>query len=1061
MPELFSGKRIEEKLVCRGVSPDEPKPALLQKNKIILDFIISHAPEDKRPYLEVSILGKTITGLLDTGASRTIVGNTGYEILSRLGLKLTPHVIDCTVANGEKCPSIGYVKTPIYLKDRMKWIDILVVPGLSHELILGIDFWLKMEIVPNLNEDIWHFSDVAPTSNVCLVQDKSSLSSEQAQRLDRLLNEKFKIMGSELGCTRLVEHVIEVLPETRPIKQRWYPVSPLKQKIIDDHLDQMLKDGVVEPSKSPWSSPVCLVSKKDGSYRFCVDYRQLNAVTKKDAYPIPYISSILDRLRDAKYLSSLDIKSAFFQIPLSEDSKEYTAFTVPGRGLFQFKRLAFGLTNSPATFQRAIDTILGPELEPFVFKYIDDIIIVSKDFESHLMVLSLVFDRLVSAGLVVSREKCKFCMPQLKYLGYVVDSYGIRPDTEKVEAILNIPPPKNTTEVRRFIGTASWYRRFVPNFSSILSPLSNLTKKNVTWNWTDECEASFQHLKECLSTAPVLNCPDFTRQFIVQTDASAYGIGAVLSQEFEDGEHVIAYLSRSLTRQERNYSTTERECLAVIWAVEKLRYYLEGTFFRVITDHHSLLWLNNLRDPQGRLARWSLRLMAFTFELVHRKGKDNVVPDMLSRSMDPSLDSVQLSSFHQKFTESEDLWYKRMIEKVKKLPEKFSAWRVEKQLLYKYTPCRIPELSSEADYWKLVVPKNARKDLIRQCHDDLTSGHLGIFKTLWRLKLKYYWPKMLADVVRYVNGCSVCQACKPEHKAPAGLMGSRPDIKRPWQMISLDFVGPLPASSNGYKYLLVVTDYFSKYVLLSPLRAATSKSLSRFIEECVFLVYGVPQIIICDNGTPMRGSDFVSMVQKYGCRLQYTPYYHPCADPTERSNQTIKTMIRCYLKDNHRKWAEKIAALACALRTARSEVTGYTPHFVNFGREICLSGKDYETNASSETTDENLRKIGFQKLFLDVQNRLRKAQDRYRHTYNLRRRPLALNEGDKIMLKNKCLSDAAAHFSAKLAPKYVGPFNIGKKLGKWTYEVVDDSQKSKGVWHVSDMKPCVPCEDHG
>lgn len=272
---------------------------------------------------------------------------------------------------------------------------------------------------------------------------------------------------------------------------------------------------------------------------------------------------------------------------MAEDSKEYTAFTVPNRGLFQFRRMPFGLTNSPATWNRLIDTVLGADLEPYVFVYLDDIIVISTPREC-----------LLKAGLTLSKDKCLFCRPELQYLRYVVDKQGLLVDPGKVNSILNIPTPASVADVRSFLGMASWYRRFFKDFSTISAPLSDLLRKDRSLKWTEQCEAAFIHLKECS---------------VLQTDAS--------------GEYVICFLSRSLNKAERNYSTTERECFAVVWALEKLRPYLEGSHFMVITDHHSLVWLNNLKDPTGRLCRWPVKLQQRDFEIFHRKGKDHVVPD--------------------------------------------------------------------------------------------------------------------------------------------------------------------------------------------------------------------------------------------------------------------------------------------------------------------------------------------------------------------------------------------------------------------------------------------------
>lgn len=324
------------------------------------------------------------------------------------------------------------------------------------------------------------------------------------------------------------------------------------QEHINKELDDMLEKGIVEKSSSGWSSPILLVKKKNETYRFCVDYRKLNAVTERDSYPIPYVSHTLSKLKDAHYLSTLDIKSAYWQVSVATESRPYTAFKVPGRGLYQFCRMPFGLHNAPATWQRIMDTVLGPELEPNVFVYLDDIVVITQTFDKHLEILEEVFRRLREANLTVSFDKCRFCRAEMEFLGYVVDKNGLRVNPDKVKAMLEIPTPKNVREVRRVVGTFSWYRRFIPNFSSVISSITDLLKKNRKFVWTLECEKAFQQMKEHLVAAPVLSCPDYNLPFEIQTDASAYGVGAVLVQPHKDGDRVIVCLSRSLSKHEKN-----------------------------------------------------------------------------------------------------------------------------------------------------------------------------------------------------------------------------------------------------------------------------------------------------------------------------------------------------------------------------------------------------------------------------------------------------------------------------------------------------------------------------
>lgn len=995
---------------------------------------------------------------MDSGANKIFLGESGWKILKSLGVKLNSDKhVTCTVATSDSCECIGIITVPIRLRNIVKVMDVYVVPKLRHSLILGINFWVNMGIVPDMRRGEWYFSSQdlqVPTVN-CIEFD---LSNEQQIRLNETVNEYFAKIDDKKGCTTLIKH--KIVTSSPPIKQRYYPVSPFKQKIIDEELDKMIKQGVVERSKSAWSSPVLLVPKKDGTQRFCVDFRKLNAVTEKDAYPLPYINSILSKLSSAKYLTSLDIESAFWQVALEDDSKQYTAFTVPGRGLYQFTRLPFGLHNSPATFQRLIDTIFGPELEPYVFCYLDDIIVVAPDFDKHLEILEEVFKRLYDAGLTLKREKCFFCRPELKYLGYVVNRNGVHVDPDKVACITNMPIPKTVTEVRRVIGMISWYRRFIPSFSDLTAPLTNLLRKGSKFIWDDQCENSFRGIKDALVSAPILTCPNFDHPFILQTDASSYAVGSVLTQRYDDREHVICYLSRTLSRQERKYSATERELLSVLWSIEKLRCFLEGAKFSVVTDCYSLQWLDNLKNPQGRLGRWALRLQQFDYTVVHRKGKENVVPDALSRLIvdeDIELNCVKLE-------EIRDKWYVKMCNRVKNSPLNFPKWRISDSKLYKYTELDFPELRHNEDFWKLVVPKERRRQIIRNCHDVPTAGHLGIYKTFNRVARLYYWPQMKYDISRYVRSCEICQKSKPEQKPPAGLMGDRVVADRCWQVISMDLFGPLPKSKQGNMHIFVVTDNFSKFNLFFPIRRAIAQTITKLLEEQVFLTYGVPQLIRCDNGVQFKGKIFSDLTQKYGVRILFNPNYHAAPNATERYNRVLKTMISSYIKENQRDWDINLSALGCALRTARHEVTGQTPYFINFGKEMCLHGSEYQHNniASNDvhpTSEQRL--VALNKMRGFVAKRIGEAYNRSRKQYNTRRRDVQFDKGDLVWKRKYALSDAGNYFTAKLAGKFEGPYRVRKKLGYCVYMLEDLSGRvCKGNWHVKDLKPYIESDDN-
>lgn len=1021
---------------------------------------MDHAVGDERPYLKVDVLGKCLLGLLDSGASRTILGGKGLAIVESLGLPLDDKKItSCTVANGDTCKSIGVIVLPISLRDHFYLVEAIVVPELPHVLILGTDFWKTVGIVPDLRHNEWHFSSEPVLVNTIEhLKGQKLLTPLEKMRLDAVIERNISLMGKNLGCTNRVEHVI--VTNSSPIKQRYYRVNPIVQGQINKELDEMLRLGIVEPSNSPWSSPILLVKKKDGSFRFCVDYRKLNSVTVRDSYPLPLVSDILDKLRNAKYISSLDVKSAYWQVPVAESSRQYTAFTVPNRGLFQFRRMPFGLHNAPATWMRLLDSVIGHDLEPHVFCYLDDIIIVTETFEKHLFVLDEIFKRLRDANITVSLDKCQYCKPEMLYLGYKVDRNGLHVDPGKVKAMLDLPTPTSVSEVRRIVGTFSWYRRFIPDFSTILTPITSLLKKNSKFVWNENCANAFRRIKELLVKAPVLTCPDYTKPFVVQTDASGYGIAGVLTQPQPDGDRVICYLSRSLTPRERNFSTTERECLAVLWSLEKLRPYLEAVPFTVVTDHYSLLWLQNLKDLNGRLARWAVKLQQYDFKLVHRKGKEHVVPDALSRSV-PIIDAIDEKDDKGNFDldNCEDKWYQSMLSRIANDPLKFPSWRVTNGRIYKQVNSKYSLLSPNSDSWKLVVPKPARSKILTAAHVPPTSGHMGIYKTYSRIAERYYWPCMRSDVSKFVRHCTVCAAHKPSQDRPTDRMVPHAKANRPWEIISTDIMGPLPKSKHGNSFILVVTDYLSKFPLLFPLRRATTESIVRKIENEVFLIFGVPRILICDNGPQYRSRKFSQFCEKYSTYIKFSPNYHARANPTERINRIIKTMLSMYVSDNHRSWDENLSQIACAIRTSTHEVMRLTPYFVNFGRNMMLSGKDYKDNESSWKEDGTefggrSRNETFKEMFADVKKRLEVAGKKSCDRYNLRCRHVEYLPNQLVWRKNYVLSDASKYYSQKLAPKYIGPYYVHRRLSPWMYELRDANGNLKGSWHSKDLKPC-------
>ena len=473
-----------------------------------------------------------------------------------------------------------------------------------------------------------HLKDIAGRSIIGLDQEKSQYICGLIHKNQDL----FLSPNGRLGRTKLVKHTIST-GDARPFKSRPYKPAIKQRHVIEEHIQDMLDGDQIVPSDSPWASPVVLVTKKDGSTRFCVDYRGLNKVTVKDSYPIPNIQDCIDTLAGAKWFHTLDLASGYWQCEVAEEDQPKTAF-VTHKGLFQFKVLPFGLTNAPATFERLMERVLNGLQWERCLVYLDDIIVYGKSFDEASNNLQLVFDRIREAGLTLKPKKCNLFQEKVSFLGHIVTADGVHCEPEKIEAVKNWEVPKTVTGVRSFLGFANYYRRFVKSFAHIASPLTNLTKKDQPFKWTKECQNAFDTLKTRLTEAPILAYPsmDPDAKYILDTDASNFGIGAVLSQVQDGVERVIAYASQTLSRSQRNYCTTYRELLAVVTFVKYFRHYLLGVdSFTIRTDHSSLRWLTNFKDPEGLIGRWLLSIQPYNFTIEHRRGTSHGNADGLSR----------------------------------------------------------------------------------------------------------------------------------------------------------------------------------------------------------------------------------------------------------------------------------------------------------------------------------------------------------------------------------------------------------------------------------------------
>ncbi|GFX33113.1 hypothetical protein TNCV_5042811 [Trichonephila clavipes] len=838
------------------------------------------------------------------------------------------------------------------------------------------------------------------------------LSDEQRNKLSELLR-KFSGLFTKtdkLTATKTnVKHRI-FTGDHATINQRAYRVSPTERRIIHEEVQKMLDEGIVQPSESPWSSPVVLVRKKDGSWRFCVDYRKLNSVTKKDVYPLPRIDDTLDCLKGAKFFSSMDLRSGYWQIEIDEADREKTAFITP-EGLYEFKVMPFGLCNAPATFERMMDNLLRHFKWTMCLCYLDDIIVFSETCEDHLIRLRLVLKCLQEAGLKLNSKKCLFAAQEVKILGHLVSSNGVRPDPDKIKAVRNFPTPKTIHDIRSFLGLCSYFRRFIKGFCYLAEPLQSLLKSGVEFHWGPEEVEAFNSLKKALTSDPVLGMYDESASTEIHTDASGYGIGAVLVQIQNNVEKVIAYASRTLTKAEKNYSTTERECLAIVWATNKFRPYIFGKHFTVVTDHHSLCWLMNLKDPSGRLARWALRLQEHDFDVKYKTGKKHSDADALSRN--PVEEETETPDKFLAVTTSMNLAMEQKKDQdLAKLKLLSNSSKNEEFRFIDGILCR-KNFDPDGKLWLPVIPKHLRADILRHFHDAPTAGHLGFAKTYDRIRKRFYWPGMYRNVVRYVMHCRECQRRKSVPQRPPGRLVPIPPAIAPFHRIGIDLLGRFPKSAHGNKWIIVCTDYSTRYAITKALPTAEVDEIAKFLLEEIVLRHGAPRVIITDRGAVFRSRLVSSLVDLCNIDHRFTTAYHPQTNGlTERFNKTLADMLSMYVDVEQKNWDEILPFVTFAYNTAKQETTGFTPFYLLHGREAETTLDTMLPFCPNDFDDNNITKIAARAEESRQLARVHtlRAQDKDRQRYDSKHQMVSYAPGDLVLRRLSAVTYAVQDF---------------------------------------------------
>lgn len=1044
-----------------------------------------------RPVMSICVDDVEWNGFADSGAEVSIAGYALYQHLLKAGYEFTESIAKFSLADGVvRTENILKVNVPLQIKNKTVTVCFIVFPkSTKSDTLLGVDFLSEANIILNLPHRSWYFAEdtsqqysfasckdvkfvtrTPEASKECTMRPEEgpALNLKEREAFSELLRDNADIF--ELGGgppTKYATHRIRTV-DCEPKAVPPYPLNGPKKEFLRKEVDKLLKEGVIEECESPWSSPVVLVPKPNGSYRMCLDFRSLNSVTIADSYPLPRIDDLLQSAKSTAYMSTIDLQSGFWQVPLAEEDKDKTCFITPF-GTYRFNRMPFGLRNAPMTFSRLMHRFRSGLGERAVFAYLDDILILSETFQEHFDDISAVFSRLREFNLRARREKCFFIRNSVKYLGHVISTSGIAPDPAKVEAISKMLYPKGTKHVASFVATCSWYRKFISGFSDIARPLTNLLKKGAKFRFGVEEKQAFETLKIKLTSAPLLIQANYDQPFVIRTDASAYALGAVLLQGQGQQEQPIEYASRLLTSAEKNYSAVEREALAVVWALEKFRCYVEGAEVTVASDCQALQWLLSLKSPTGRLARWALRIQGLNIKIIYTPGKNNVIADTLSRPFCDhdtddscgvclvSVEMPQITSADFRTQQLADVEIRKIIEALENVDGlDTKSWLERGFIMSNGVLYHFNDDFEELEDPQLVIPVQCRAQIMKDHHDSATGGHYGADRTIRKISRKFYFPGLRKFVQNYVKQCTECQRYKVSNTKPAGLLQT-PTPSQRFETLSVDLFGPLPETTRGHRWILVCEDTATKWVELFPLVTATSEVCAKILIEEIFLRYGTCRKIISDNGVQFVSNVMQKVTYCFDIQVPFIPLYHAEANPVERKNRDIKTMLSILVQNEHNTWDEYLPSIRFALNSTYTEATGYSPAYLSFGRELRAprdSVYDFRKVVEAENFVPRITPylMRLKDCLQDSTQHVIREQDRRKKYADTKRRPEVFSEGEKVLLRTHMLSNAKKGLSAKFAPKRDGPYLVKEKISPTTFILTTlDSREDIGRYHARDL----------
>lgn len=853
-------------------------------------------------------------------------------------------------------------------------------------------------------------------------------------------------MPSSLPPERACDHKIPLIPGARPFSLRPYRLAPELKDEVEKQIQEMLDSGVIRRSNSAFSSPILLVKKKDHTWRLVVDYRHLNALTIKGKFPMPVIDELLDELHGAQWFTKLDLRAGYHQIRLAPGEEYKTAFQTH-HGHFEFVVMGFGLTGAPNTFQGAMNSSLSQKpklLRHCVLVFFDDILVFSKTLEEHLQHVKEVLQILQKDKWYVKYSKCEFASQKLLYLGHVISTDGVSTDPSKISTIEQWPSPVSAKEVRSFLGLAGYYRKFIKHFGIIAKPLTNLLRKGVHFLWTTVEETAFQTLKHSLVTAPVLALPNFQENFVIETDASDYGIGAVLMQS----GHPLAFVSRALGPRNQTLSVYEKEFLAILLAVEQWRSYLQLREFVIQIDQRALVNLTEQRLHTAWQQKALTKLMGLDYKIIYKKGSENGAADALSRRPISNSSVYALSTVQPAWLQeivasyTTDPSSMSLLQKLSVDPSAVTNFSLDEGVL-RYRNC----------IW-VGADVQLQHKIIWNLHASSVGGHSGFPVTYRRVCQLFRWKNMKKIVKELVQQCDVCQLAKPERVPYPGLLQPLHVPKIPWEMMTMDFVEGLPVS-NQFNCILVVIDKLSKFghfiALKHPYTA--SKVADVFLDR-VYRLHGLPQSLVSDRDPIFTSIFWKELCRRTGIKLCMSSGQHPQTDgQTERVNQQVEGYLRCFISAHPHRWSQWLPLCELWYNTNWHSSTGRSPFEIIYGhhpRYFGISPSDTVANPDVQQWLEDRHVI-----MESVRQHSLRAQQRMKVQADKNRTERVFVVGDSVFLKMQPYIQAsiAPRANHKLAFRYFGPFKIVARVGAVAYELdLPEKCRVHPVFHVSLLK---------